>query len=199
MTPKERKSLLGHLQTALEIEYSTVPLYLFTYYSIQRQPSFPKDIPKARQDKIATFANKAGGLIMSVAVEEMLHMSLAANLIRGFGGTPDLNLYKKPSTVYPTPLPHHNPAFNPDPDEKGEFKIPLGPLSKLQIGYFLGIEYPEKRKSEPQGSNWDTIGQFYHYITDRIEKTAVDSDFSQPEEQLDAHRGYYSPNNVDTI
>lgn len=200
MTPTERKNLLTHLQTALEIEYSTVPIYLYTYYSIQRQPSnFPKDMPKARQEQIATFANKAGGLIMSVAVEEMLHMSLASNLIRALGGMPDLNLYQKPSTIYPTPLPHHSPKFNPDPQAKGEFKVPLSRLTSLQLGYFLGIEYPETRKSKPQGNNWDTIGQFYHYITDQIEKHATDTDFSHGPQQLGPGRGYYSPNNVDTI
>jgi hypothetical protein len=126
-------------------------------------------------------------------------MALAANLIRGFGGKPDLNLYRKPSTVYPTPLPHHNPKFNPDPDEKGEFKVPLGPLSVMQLGYFLGIEYPEKDKAKPQGKNWDTIGQFYHYIATKIEKETTDADYVDAAEQLGNRVGYYAPNNVDTI
>lgn len=200
MTPNERKNLLNHLQTAIEIEYSTVPIYLFTYYSILRQPSnFPASIPPQRQNQIATFANKAGALIMSVAVEEMLHMSLAGNIIRSLGGMPDLNLYRKPSTQYPTPLPHHNPKFNPDPQAKGEFKVPLSRLTAMQLGYFLGIEYPEKRAAKPQGDNWNTIGQFYHYISDQIEQHTTDEDFGQGDEQLGPKRGYYSPNNVDTI
>ncbi len=201
MTPQQRASLLAHLQTALEIEYSTVPIYLFTYYSIQRQPStFPAGTSAARQDQIKTFANKAGGLIMSVAVEEMLHMSLAGNLIRALGGTPDLNLYQKPSTKYPTPLPHHNPAFNPDPQATGEFKVPLSRLTTMQLGYFLGIEYPEKRGAVPQGNNWNTIGQFYDYIADQIQKYGTDADFAHAAgSQLGPKRGYYSPNNVDTI
>ena len=201
MTPAERANLLTHLQTAIEIEYSTVPIYLFTYYSIQRQPSnFPADMPAKRQNEIATFANQAGALIMSVAVEEMLHMSLAGNLIRALGGLPDLNLYNQPSTQYPTPLPHHNPAFNPDPQAKGEFKVPLSRLTPLQLGYFLGIEFPEKRQAKPQGSNWNTIGQFYHYIADQIENHTTDADFANASgEQLGPKRGYYSPNNVDTL
>lgn len=201
MTKSERASLLAHLQTALEIEYSTVPIYLYTYYSINRTPStFPDSISKERQAKIQTFANKAGGLIMSVAVEEMLHMALAANLIRGLGGKPDLNLYRQKSTVYPTPLPHHSKAFNPDPTApKGDFKVPLAPLSALQLGFFLGIEYPQKRNAKPQGSNWDTIGQFYHYIANKIEKETTDADYVDAQEQLGRDLGYYVPNNVDTI
>lgn len=207
MTPQARQELLTHLQTGLEIEYSTVPIYLFTYYSINRTPSLPKDWAPARQNQVATLANKAGGLIMSVAVEEMLHMSLVANVMRALGGTPDLNLYQQPSTVYPTPLPHHNPAFNPDPDAKGEFKIPLARLSAHQLGFFLGIEYPEKRDAKPQGDNWDTIGQFYDYIRSRIDQPDVtNADFSHADGRQLAPRGaqgeelgYYNPNNVDTI
>jgi len=193
-------SILAHLQTALEIEYSTVPIYLYTYYSINRIPlTFPAGMSAARVEEIKTFANEAGALLMSVAVEEMLHMSLAANLIRALGGMPDLNLYSKPSTCYPTPLPHHNPSFNPDPDAKGLLKIPLSRFSELQLGYFLAIEYPEKEHATPQGANWDTIGQFYDYIRDRLVKETTDADYGQVDFQLGSGKGYYSPNTIDTL
>jgi hypothetical protein len=197
----DHRDLLGHLQTALEIEYSTVPIYLFTYYSIARLPdasAFPKGTSPARIEAIQTFANQAGGLTMSVAVEEMLHMALVGNLIRALGGTPDLNLYRKPSTRYPTPLPFHNPRFNPDPEVKGELKIPLARFSETQIQYFLAIEYPEKKHARPQGHDWDTIGQFYDYIRHRIEKHTKDADFQHVAHQLAPGRGYYSSNNTDT-
>jgi len=195
-------NILKHLQTALEIEYATVPIYLYAYYSIHRTPpasAFPDGTKPERIAELQTFANEAGGVIMSVAVEEMLHMSLAANLIRSLGGVPDLNLYRKKSTVYPTPLPHHNPDFNPDPNAPpGELKIPLARFSDSQLGYFLAIEYPETANAKPQGNNWDTIGQFYDYIQERIDKDTTDADFGHVEWQLAPHKGYYSPNNVDT-
>src|SRR6185503_6285682 len=109
------------------------------------------------------------------------------------------NLYQKPSTQYPTPLPHHNPRFNPDPEAKGEFKVPLSRLTETQLGYFLGIEYPEAPGAPPQGNNWNTIGQFYDYIRDRIEAETTDADFRDTRFQLDPRKGYYSPNNVDTL
>lgn len=195
-------NILKHLQTALEIEYSTVPIYLYTYYSINRTPSpdaFPKKTPAARIEKLATFANEAGGVMMSIAVEEMLHMALAGNLIRSLGGRPDLDLYRKPSTKYPTPLPHHSPTFNPDPQAKGELEIPLARFSDAQLGYFLAIEYPEAKGAKPQGDDWDTIGQFYDYIEQRIDRDTRDADFGNTATQLAPGRHYYSPNNVDTI
>ncbi|MFM2112368.1 MAG: hypothetical protein RLZZ271_1028, partial [Pseudomonadota bacterium] len=148
--------------------------------------------------------NKAGGLIMSVAVEEMLHMSLSGNLYRALGrvtdpdgGLPNLNLYRLPSTQYPTPLPHHNPKNNPV--GKGEFKVPLAALSVGQLDFFLGIEWPEKPTGKPQGNNWDTIGQFYDYLKATIIDKCADDDFQNVEYQLGNHKGYYTPNNVDTI
>ena len=33
MSPELRKALYTHLQTAIEIELSTIPIYLYTYYS----------------------------------------------------------------------------------------------------------------------------------------------------------------------
>ncbi|HNG60965.1 MAG TPA: ferritin-like domain-containing protein, partial [Cellvibrionaceae bacterium] len=62
--------LKSHLQTAIEVELATIPIYLFAYYSINRTPAgFP-------DTALAQFADRAGASIMSVAVEEMLHMSL---------------------------------------------------------------------------------------------------------------------------
>ena len=44
---------------------------------------------------------------MSVAVEEMLHMSLSSNILFSMGVAPQL--YGKAPGQYPTPLPYHNP------------------------------------------------------------------------------------------
>lgn len=201
MNAQQKKELLSLLQTAIEIEYSTIPVYLNTYYSINRQPgsSLPAKMKPDRQDAIRKFANEAGGLIMSVAVEEMLHMSLAGNLIRSLGGMPGLNVYQEKSTVYPTPLPGQNPKFNPITGQKPPFKVPLGKLTQDQLEYFMGIETPMKHDAPGQGKNWDTIGQAYKYIGEFIEKHCEDSDFGHADNQLLPKTGFYVPNNVDTI
>lgn len=185
MTDNVRKNLLTHLQTAVEIELSTIPIYLYTYYSINRTPSGCDNLPNGEQ--LATLANKAGGLIMSVAVEEMLHMSLACNLMRALGGRP--SLYCKSPGGYPTNLPHHRAGFS----------VGLEKLSAAQLNLFLGIEAPEKKNAPPEGDNWETIGQFYDYIRDQIERHTTNADFRHEDTQLGDRKGYYSANNVDTV
>ena len=73
--------LQANLQTAIEIELATIPIYLYTYYSLVRNNESGEAISDAQ-----LFANKAGGVIMSVAVEEMLHMSLSSNVLFAMGG-----------------------------------------------------------------------------------------------------------------
>jgi len=187
MKNEDRQDLLRHQQTAAEIELSTIPIYLYTYYSINRLPSIPTGVAGDRAEKLLTFANKAGGIIMSVAVEEMLHLSLASNILRALGGSPAL-AGKSPRS-YPTNLPHH----------KAGFSMGLSPLSAEQLQRFLGIEKPEAAGASPQGDNWDTIGQFYDYIREKIVATTTDADFTHDDTQLGPGNGYDPPNNVDTI
>lgn len=178
------KDLKRHLQTAIDVELSTIPIYLYTYYSINRMPSV--DSNKEGQD-IATLANKAGGVIMSVAVEEMLHLSLASNILKALGGKP--KIYGRSPDHYPTNLEHHAAGFS----------VGLSKLSENQLEKFMGIEKPEDPGSEAQGDNWDTIGQFYQYISNLVEQT-VDSHYIGNEDyQLADGRGYYASNNVDTV
>lgn len=180
-----KHKLLSHLQTAVEIELSTIPIYLYTYYSINRMPGKPDSMKNGQE--LATFANKAGGLLMSVAVEEMLHMSLACNIMRALGGEP--KLYLRSPAGYPANLPHH----------KAGFSVGLSRLSGPQLNLFLGIEKPEAPGAPPEGDNWETIGQFYDYIRQLIIEHTTDEDFRHEEYQLGNNKGYYAPNNVDTV
>ena len=67
--------LKSGLQTAVEIELATLPIYLYAYYSVDRTP---KGFPST---DVSRFADEVGGVIMSVVVEEMLHLSLSANIL----------------------------------------------------------------------------------------------------------------------
>jgi hypothetical protein len=74
------------LQTCLEVEHSTIPLYLTTMYSIIDQQSFEAKTMR------------------SVVMEEMLHMVNAANVLNAIGGAPSLD---HPGFIptYPLTLP----------------------------------------------------------------------------------------------
>lgn len=74
------------LQTCLRVEHSTIPLYLTTMYSIVNQTSFEAKTMR------------------SVVMEEMLHMTNAANVLNAIGGHPDID---SPDFIpkYPLVLP----------------------------------------------------------------------------------------------
>jgi hypothetical protein len=185
--------LKTNLQTAIEIELATIPIYLYTYYSIYRNATSGEGI-----DRLQAYANKAGGVIMSVAVEEMLHMSLSSNVLHAMGVAP--LLYKQAPGKYPTPLPHHKPKGPKGPDGKRAVLIPLGKLSFEQLWHFLQIEYPEQWDTLPKDRKWTTIGQFYSYIRCLIHtKFVTDADFQQAPAAMAIQPDNYSPNNVDTV
>ena len=185
--------LKANLQTAIEIELATIPIYLYTYYSLVRNNESGETIGPAQ-----LYANKAGGVIMSVAVEEMLHMSLSSNILFAMGVAPQL--YGKAPSLYPTPLPYHNPQGPPGPDGSTAVLIPLAKLGFEQLWHFLQIEYPEQWNATPEDRNWNTIGQFYSYIRCLLNTSFVtDADFRLGPDAHAIQPYNYSPNNVDTV
>jgi hypothetical protein len=185
--------LKANLQTAIEIELATIPIYLYTYYSIVRNAESGENI-----DPAELFANKAGGVIMSVAVEEMLHMSLSSNVLFALGVAPQL--YGKAPGQYPTGLPYHDPKGPPGPHGATAVLIPLSKLGFEQLWHFLQIEYPEKWDALPEDRKWHTIGQFYSYIRCLICTDFVtDADFQIGAAESAIQPYNYSPNNVDTV
>src|SRR5262249_54375744 len=85
--------LRDHLQWAIELEHCTLPPYLCALYSMK---------PGHNREAVANMA--------SVFIEEMLHMTLAANVLNAIGGRPVLD---KPDFTprYPTYLPHSANTF----------------------------------------------------------------------------------------
>lgn len=180
--------LRAHLQIAIEVELATIPVYLYTYYSIDRLPQGFPDTPLSR------FADKAGATIMSVAVEEMLHMSLSSNILFSLGQMPQL--YLRSPAPFPTDLPGHARL---GPDGK-PLQIPLAKLSVEQLWHFLEIEYPSASDAPPEGQDWQTIGQIYAYIRCIISSRHItDEDFHQGARLRQIQPTNYSPNNIDTV
>jgi hypothetical protein len=196
------------IQQAIEIEIATIPVYLYTYYSINRVPdqdaisgSLVQElvkigVPAMKAGEIAlnlsaeimVYANKTGALIMSVAIEEMLHMALSSNLKQALAGLPEL-VGKSPS-VWPACLPGHEP----------EFPINRAKLSLDQLMTFLKIESPDPlpdKKLLAAPIPYKTIGQFYDMIKDCINNNDLRYNGHSP--QLLPERGYYAQNNIDTV
>jgi hypothetical protein len=197
------------IQQAIEIEIATIPVYLYTYYSLNRSPNqnaisgalvqelTAKGMPLADANKVAldlsaqimVYANKAGATIMSVVMEEMLHMALSSNLKQALMGEPPTLNGRSPS-VYPACLPGHEP----------EFPINLAPFSLDQLMTFLKIESPQPLPDTTRGLQaipYKTIGQFYDMIKKCINTNDLEYHPELP--QLVPGRHYYATNNIDTV
>lgn len=130
------------LQTAIELEHATLPPYLTAKFSLH-----------------ATGNDQIEGIIGSVVGEEMLHLSIACNLLNAVGGAPILN---KPGFIptFPGPLP--------GAVEEGLI-VPLEKFSKdLVKNVFMVIEEPEDpidiQKVKMNNPDQLTIGEFYGEI-----------------------------------
>ena len=110
--------LRNFLENALQLEHATLPPYLIALYSIRRDTN-----AAARK------------ILHMVAVEEMLHMTLVANVLNAIGGQPDV-LGKDFIPPYPTFLP----------DGETEFKVSVQRFSGVAIDNFLRIEQPVRPK-----------------------------------------------------
>ena len=157
-SPNDRSTLLSWLQTALEIELATIPPYLVALLSIK--------LPANREP---------AELIRSVMVEEMLHLTLVANVINAVDGRPRLD--KSAIPTYPLQMNFQGQAFC---DRR--FPIDLAPFGSDSIGTFLKIEEPQRLEPrigamlvEEMNVPGLTIGEFYSNIVallDDLEKKA---------------------------
>jgi len=159
------EALRTHLQWALRVELSLVPIYLYAAYSI------------------CDPASEASRLIISVAAEEMLHGTIDANLLVAVGGQP--RFYEPAfAPTYPMPMPHHEPPI----------LLELRPVTPEVLDLFCTIERPQVRGAVPEDDSYETQGQFYLAIelaferfagTDLFADNRVECQFADP--------GYYAP------
>jgi rubrerythrin len=140
-----------YLRNAVKLEHATIPPYLTAIFSLK---------PGANQ--------RIAQLIHSIVVEEMLHMTIAANILIAIGGHPEIN--KKGFVPdYPGPLPMEIGSGLIVGIEA--FSIPL------VENVFMAIEEPEHpvpvrppSLAEAVEPEFATIGEFYDAIQKQIEE-----------------------------
>jgi len=164
-TIENRDDLLSYLNAAMSLEHATIPPYLTAYYSIHSSTN-----------------SDAAHIIRVTAVEEMLHMTLVANVLNAIGGEPDLT---RPGFVpsYPSYLP----------DGEDDFTVDLRPFSPEAVETFCKIERPGKAPSADsrlvktpdrkirflvssptaEQMRFYSIGEFYEEIVEGLEKVAA--------------------------
>src|SRR4051795_1861325 len=109
------ETLHSYLYAALQLEHATIPPYLTALYSIH---------PNTNLD--------AFHVIRVVAGEEMLHLTLTANVLNAVGGSPNLT----GADFVPT-----YPAFLPDGEN--DFQVDRQRFSREALDTFLKIERPD--------------------------------------------------------
>lgn len=141
--------LQQHLQSAIDLEFWTVPFYLSVMYSI-KDPS-----------------HWVYRLIQSVVYQEMLHVELACNVANAYGVSPTFN-----APVYQgTTIPHLNFSLDPsNPIQNySPYTAEIGPLDLEHINAMCLIEYPEWLTDKTPNiqedvTDYGSIGEFYDAV-----------------------------------
>jgi len=146
VAPEQRDMawLLTALQSAIALEHATLPLYLSAMFSLQVQ------------------GYTVYNLLRSVAMEEMVHMAIACNILAALGGTPQIK------ALNPT-FPANGLPGGAEPD----LHVVLAKLSTKQVQNFMRLEVPAflldpKYKKE----TYPTIANLYAGIRGAIESNA---------------------------
>ncbi|MFC0183141.1 Ferritin-like [Pseudarcicella hirudinis] len=150
-------------QKAIELEHATIPPYLTAMYSL----------------KPGTNAGPKG-IIHSIVIEEMLHMTISSNILNALGGQPVIN---KADFVpsYPGNLPM---------GIGGGLIVGIEKFSKdLVKNVFMEIEEPEnpiefKVMLSAEDVTYKTIGEFYAALQKKIGELADDKLPGDPARQV---------------
>ncbi len=145
------------LQTAIQLEFSTIPPYLCAEWSINTDPS------------------NVSSIVHGVVVQEMLHFGLACNMLTAIGGSPSIaNASFVPN--YPGPLPG---GVHPG------LVVDLLPMGLPALTTFLQIEYPDNgsivaNPPPPPAPQPPTIGEFYDTISAGFQAVYPNGTFPNP-------------------
>ena len=147
-----RQDLHKNLQHAIDLELWTIPLYLSALYSIKglRQLK-PSDYPDAAK------------LILSVVVQEMLHLELVCNLCNALGYKPR---FKPPVYDEKKGIPFIHPKKALVPEELRGYEVKIQALNKDSLKLFCAIEMPHpKTEQEWVGErSYNSIAELYDAI-----------------------------------
>lgn len=159
------EDLRDHLQFAVGLELTTIPLYLCALYTIEEG------------------ANTAAyDVIQSVVMEEMLHMALAANVLNAIGGVPSTG----PIGTGPGPVPTYPTRVSyivtvPE--------IHLQRFSPAALDEFLAIEYPDDaQQPSPDPDRYNSIAAFYAAIERGLRELCPPEVFAAAERERPGHQ-----------
>ena len=127
---ENRSQLIYLLTEAAELEHGIMCCYLFGAFSIK------SDVKEGVTEEQLSIIRRWRGNILQIAIEEMVHLSLACNLLTAVGGAPHL---RRPN------LPISPKAYPPS------FSLELVPFCRQTLENFIFIERPEDQESRSDG------------------------------------------------
>ena len=122
---ENRAQLIYLLTEATELEHGVMCSYLFAAFSIKRH------VKEGITEEQLGIIRRWRGTILQIAIQEMVHMSLACNLLTAVGGAPHLHRPNLPTS------PRAYPA---------SFRLELIPFCRETLGNFVFIERPEDQE-----------------------------------------------------
>ena len=146
---RDRAALAEMLRAAMKIELTTIPLYATACYTISEVGDYARIAP-------AEANAEPREVIRQVMLEEMLHLSLAGNILNAIGGDVILNRAEA-IPAYPCAIL---------PSGKGPVAR-LRRFSKDQVRLFREIERAPVNFEKVKDGDWrkaETIGGFYHCV-----------------------------------
>lgn len=161
MTETPIQELKRMLKGAMQVELGTIPLYMYAYYSVDATTGSPDPAVKAgAQFRVA---------LLGIAMQEMLHLALAGNVLRATGEIP--KIYDKDFVpTYPSTI------------LKTKIEMNLRPGDKENLSCFLKIEAPywppplmQFGLAKELLPDTESIGYHYKHIRELIEQ--IDNPF----------------------
>jgi len=119
-----REQLVYLLTQACELEQGVLCEYLFALYSLKRDPHCQEGLSAEQAAQVTRW----GQTLSQIAVQEMLHLTLATNLLTAVGATPH---FHRPN------FPISCRWYPPD------VRIALAPFGEAALRHFLYLERPD--------------------------------------------------------
>jgi hypothetical protein len=134
--PTTRRDLLYLLAQASELEHSLACQYLFTAFSLKERPN--EGITPLQQRMIARWQRQ----ILDIAVQEMLHLALASNLLTAVGGAPYSHRANFPQSKTHTSL---------------SLRFMLAPFGEDTLQRYICFELPQDFQPTQGETDWNDV------------------------------------------
>lgn len=181
-TPWTPKALRRHLQSAVDLEFWTIPFYMSAMYSVTDPTT------------------EAYQLVRSVVYQEMLHVELACNVANAFDVSvsfraPRYERCRIPHLEFDLDQPDPTHVYNP-------WNSTIGPLDVERINAMCLIEYPEwpdpdQPAPRPEQEQYGSIGEFYAAV--KYGATRLADEIKGNVRQVDLFQRYYARSGPQTV